>query len=80
MAASVLNTPRAIEVSVFIVRAFVKMREMFSTHKEISHRLDELERKVGGHDEAIAALIAAIRELMQPPAPRQLKVGFKRRD
>jgi hypothetical protein len=78
MAASVLNTKQAIQVSVFIVRAFVKMREMLSTHKEVSHRLDELERKLEGHDEAIQALISAIRELMQPPAPRKLKVGFKK--
>ncbi len=78
MAASVLNTKQAIQVSVFIVRAFVKMREMLSTHKEITQRLDDLECRLKGHDETIQTLISAIRELMQPPAPRKLKVGFKK--
>ena len=78
MAASVLNTKRAIEVSVFVVRAFVKMREMLSTHKEVAHKLAELERRLEGHDEAIKTLVAAIRELMQPPQPKKLKIGFKR--
>jgi len=77
MAASVLNTKRAIEVSVFVVRAFVKMREMLSTHKEVAHKLAELERRLEGHDEAIKTLVAAIRELMQPPQPKKLKIGFK---
>jgi hypothetical protein len=78
MAASVLNTQRAIEVSVFVVRAFVKLREMLSTHKELAHKLDELEHKVGSHDEVIHELIAAIRQLMQPLKPKKLKMGFKR--
>jgi hypothetical protein len=85
MAASVLNTKQAIQVSVFIVRAFVKMRDMLSTHKEIAHRLDDMERTLGEHDEAIKALIAAIRELMQPLQAKKLpeysgeKVGFRRK-
>ena len=57
MAASVLNSPRAVEVSVFVVRAFVKLRELSVSHKEITKKLDELERKVTGHDQAIAGLI-----------------------
>ena len=67
MAAAVLNTPRAVEVSVFVVRAFVKLRELAMAHKEIRAKLDDLERKVTGHDQAIAGLINAIRELMTPP-------------
>lgn len=63
MAASVLNTPRAIEVSVYVVRAFVKLRELLSTHKELAGKLAELERKVGSHDAAIQSLVAAIRRL-----------------
>ncbi len=63
MVASVLNSPRAVEVSVFVVRAFVKLRELTMAHKEIRHKLDELERKVSGHDHAIAGLVNAIREL-----------------
>jgi hypothetical protein len=77
MAASVLNTPRAVEVSVFVVRAFVKLRELAMAHKEIRQKLDELERKVTGHDQAIARLISAIRELMMPPEPKKKRtIGF----
>jgi hypothetical protein len=77
MAASVLNSPRAVEVSVFVVRAFVKLRELSVTHKEIGHKLDQLERKVTGHDQAIASLITAIRELMTPPEPKKKRpIGF----
>ena len=67
MAASVLNTPRAIEVSVYVVRAFVKLREVLSTHKELAGKLAELERKVVAHDVAIQSLVGAIRRLMEPP-------------
>lgn len=77
MAASVLNTPRAVEVSVFVVRAFVKLRELTMAHKEIRKKLDELEHKVTGHDQAIAGLINAIRELMTPPEPKKKRpIGF----
>lgn len=77
MAASVLNTPRAVEVSVFVVRAFVKLRELSATHKELGQKLDELERKVSGYDQAIAGLINAIRELMTPPeAKKKRPIGF----
>ncbi len=77
MAASVLNSPRAVEVSVFVVRAFVKLRELAVAHKEIGHKLDQLERKVAGHDQAIAGLINAIRGLMVPPQPKKKRpIGF----
>lgn len=77
MAASVLNSPRAVEVSVFVVRAFVKLRELTMAHKEIRQKLDELEHKVTGHDQAIAGLINAIRELMTPPEPKKKRpIGF----
>ena len=77
MAASVLNSPRAVEVSVFVVRAFVKLRELTTAHKEIRQKLSELERKVAGHDQAIAGLINAIRELMTPPEPKKKRsIGF----
>lgn len=77
MAAAVLNSPRAVEVSVFVVRAFVKLRELAMAHKEIGQKLTELEHKVAGHDQAIAGLIKAIRELMTPLAPKkQRPIGF----
>lgn len=78
MAASVLNSPRAIETSVYVVRAFVRIRELISTHKELSHKLDELERKVMSHDQAITGLIHAIRKLMTPPATKKRPIGFGR--
>jgi hypothetical protein len=77
MAASVLNTPRAIEVSVYVIRAFVKLRELLSTHKELAAKLAELERKVASHDTAIQSLVAAIRQLMSPPTPPRRQIGFR---
>ena len=78
MVASVLNTQRAIQISVFVVRAFVKLREMLSTHKELAHKLAELERKLQNHDESIRSLVVAIRQLMRPPEPEPPKkrIGF----
>jgi hypothetical protein len=77
MAASVLDTPRAIDVSVYVVRAFVKPLEMLSTHKELAGNLAELERKVGAHDVAIQSLVSAIRRLTEPPpAPPRPRIGF----
>ena len=55
MATSVLNSPRAVEVSVFVMRAFVKLRQLVLTNKELADKLDQLERKVGSHGEAITA-------------------------
>ena len=78
MVASVLNTKRAIQVSVFVVRAFVKLREMLSTHKELAHKLAELERKLQNHDESIRSLVVAIQELMTPSEsePPKRRIGF----
>lgn len=82
MAAAVLNSPRAVEVSMFVVRAFVQLRELARAHKEIGRKLDALEQKVAGHDKAIAGLIHAIRELMSPPeSPKKKRpIGFMRED
>ena len=79
MAASVLNSPRAVEVSVFVVRAFVKLREFALTHKEFAKKLAELEKKFGTHDEAIRQIIATIRQLTAPPAEPKPKrrIGFQ---
>ena len=76
MAANVLNSTRAIEMSVFVVRAFVRLRGMLTTHKELARKLDELEHKVGEHDEAIRALVTAIRELMSPSSKERRAIGF----
>ena len=76
MAATILNSPKAIEMSVFIVRAFVQLREMLSSHKELAAKLESLEQKVGSHDQAIAGLIDAIRQLMSSPVSAKRPIGF----
>jgi len=85
MAASVLNTPRAVEVSLYVVRAFVDLREAVATHKELAKRLDELEsrlvRKLATHDQAITGILEAIRQLMTPPEPtKKHRIGFVQGD
>lgn len=74
MAASILNTPRAVEVSVFVVRAFLAMREKLASNQELAKKLQELERKVGTHDQAIVSLFRTLNELMNPPPVRA--IGF----
>jgi len=77
MAATVLRSPRAIEISVHVVRAFVRMRETLVAHKDLGRRLDELERKLGSHDRAIGQILEAIRQLTLPPeAPKRRRIGF----
>ena len=76
MLGNVLKSSRAIEVSLLVVRAFVQIREMLSAHKDISAKLDQMEHKLSSHDQAIAGLIDAIRQLMNPPAPARRGIGF----
>ena len=76
MVATVLNTRRAVEISLYVVRAFVKLREMLASNKELAAKLNELEHKLESHDQAIAGLINAIRELMKPPETKQRPIGF----
>jgi hypothetical protein len=81
MAATVLNSARAVDVSVYVVRAFVQMRNAFHANTEVSRRLDQLERKVGSHDQAIVEILRALRELTAPAeAPRRRPIGFVRDD
>lgn len=74
MAASVLNTERAIEVSVFVVRAFVKLREMLATHKDLAGKLDEMEKK---YDAQFKVVFEAIRQLMTEPEKPRRPIGFR---
>jgi len=76
MAATILNSPKAIEMSVFIVRAFVQLREILTTNKELAAKFVELEHKISSHDQAIAGLIDAIRQLMAPPDQKRRGIGF----
>jgi hypothetical protein len=78
MLATVLNTPVAVHTSIQIVRAFIKLREMVTTHKELAHKLAQFERKIEKHDEEIKLIFEAIRQLMIPPEPKRKKIGFRR--
>jgi hypothetical protein len=77
MLSSVLNSDRAVEVNIAIIRAFVRLRETTSTHKDLARKLDDLERKLGEHDQSFQVVFEAIRQLMAPsvaaPKPR---IGF----
>ena len=87
MAATVLNSPRAVEMSLYVVRAFVRMREVLATHKELAKKLEALEKKTEAlalkHD-ALATttraqfkeVIEALRALMTPPEPKKRSIGF----
>ena len=79
-AANVLNSSRAIAMGVFVVRAFVQLRQLLASNKELAHRLEQLEarieKKLTIHDKAIAAILSAIRELMVPSPPRRRGIGF----
>jgi hypothetical protein len=77
MVASVLNSKMAIEVSVYVVRAFVKVREVLGAHSELAQKLTELERRVESHDTHIRSLFDAIRQLMEPPTTKSRRIGFK---
>lgn len=77
MLSSVLHSERAVAVNIEIMRAFVKLREWLSTNKELAKKLDDLERKIASHDQAIAGVLDAIRQLMTPPPePKRRPIGF----
>jgi len=77
MAASVLNSERAVEMSIFVVRAFVRMREALASNQQILSKLTELEHQVEGHDASIQELVEAIRELMEPLPATGRRIGFE---
>jgi hypothetical protein len=77
MAATVLNSDRAIEMSVFVVLAFVRMRRAIAGNRNVLTKLAELERRLEGHDTDIQDLMNAIRELMSPPEPTRTRIGFE---
>jgi len=77
MLSSVLNSDRAIEVNVAIMRAFVQLRRMIGSHEELARTLAELEARLSGHDEQIQAIFEAIRQLMAPPDRPPKKIGFE---
>lgn len=77
MLSSVLRSPRAVQVNIAIMRVFVRLRETLALHKELAHKLAELERKIEGHDTSIRTLFDAIRELAAPPAKPRREIGFQ---
>jgi hypothetical protein len=76
MLSGVLRSPRAEQVNIAIMRAFVRLRETLSLHKELAHKLSELERKIENHDENIRTLFEAIHQLMTPPEQPRREIGF----
>jgi len=76
MLASALNSPRAIEVSIYVVRAFVKLRQLLATHRDLAEKLAALERKLARHDAEIRSLFDAIKQLRTPPEPPRRRMGF----
>lgn len=77
MAGTLLRGWRAVELSVFVVCAFVRLRQLAGSHVEIATRLSALERRVAGHDEELKAMFAALRALVEPPGPERRRTGFK---
>jgi hypothetical protein len=76
MAATLLNSARATEISVHVVRAFVQWRSMLATNRELSSKLHTLERKVSKHDGSIGELIEAMRQLLAAPEAHKRPIGF----
>jgi hypothetical protein len=76
MVAAVLNTPRAVNVSIYVVRAFVKLRDILASNEELAVKLTELEQRVSSHDATIGELVDAIRQLMAPEPGKKRSIGF----
>ena len=76
MAATVLNSRRAVQMSVFVVRAFIQLRAMLTEHRELAAKVAALERRLTTHDHQVIAIIQAIKRLTESPAQRKRKIGF----
>ncbi|GFE81036.1 DNA-binding protein [Steroidobacter agaridevorans] len=76
MAATILNSQRAIEMSIYVVRAFVQLRDLLASNHQLAEKFAELERKVSSHDQAIVGILKAIRELMHTPEPKTRPIGM----
>jgi len=78
MAASVLSSPKAVEMSILVVRAFVRLRQILATNRQLAAKLNELERRTAAHDKNIVALFQAVRSLMAVPEKPKRRIGFSR--
>ena len=76
MLSSVLNSDRAIAVNIEIMRSFVRIRRLLEADRSLARKFDRLERKLASHDQAIVGILAAIRQLMNPPTPKRRGIGF----
>lgn len=76
MAATVLRSPAAVEMSVYVVRAFVQMRSLANAHRELAAKIAAIDKKVGDHDAALRDLIQIVRSLTAPPAKKRRPIGF----
>ena len=76
MAATILNSPRAVEVSVFVVRAFVRLSRVAADQRRFALKLAEIEAKLATHDRSFQVVFATIKQLMQPPEPKKKRIGF----
>jgi hypothetical protein len=78
MLSSVLRSERAVQVNIEIMRAFVRIRKIIAANADLARRLDEVEKRIGTHDDQFVQIIRAIRELMQPAAkPKRRRIGFQ---
>ena len=76
MLSSVLKSKRAVQMNIAIVRAFIKLREVLATHKDLARKLENLERKYLQHDDELKVVFGAIRKLLSTPAPSRRRIGF----
>lgn len=76
MLSSVLNSERAIEINILIMRAFVKLREIISSHKKVEQKLKDIEKKLGDHEDQILQIIQIINELISPLHAEKKRIGF----
>ena len=77
MVATVLNSPRAVQMSIFVVRAFLRLREWVAGQTQLAERLAKLEQRVGAHDHELKAIIRTIRELVLPAETPRRRIGFR---
>lgn len=80
MLSSVLNSDRAVQMNILIIRAFIRLREILSTHKDLARKIEQLERKQEVHGTQIAAIYGMVKKLMAPPPARRRPIGFVVRD
>ena len=77
MLSSVLKSERSVQMNILVVRAFVKLREMLASHKDLAHKMIDLERQQRSHGQQLAAVYTMVRRLMEPERKRKRTIGFR---